>query len=332
MADDISTGGLDIAAAADTLGHDLFPSAPDSSQESVEDPEPEVSPHQASAPTEPAVEPPTVPDDIPVPKAWPKDMHGHWAKVPKEVREYLANVREKQMLDGLEQYKAEAQFGKMLREAINPYNHLLQQHRLEPHVAVQHLLGAHARLTTGTMEQRKAAYEELGRNLKIISDAQQAQAGTAPQVDPALQPVLEKVSALERDLEARKEADRQAAYAKASKEVEAFAADTTAHPYFDECSDHIVKLIQAGYPLQEAYDTAVLANPVTRAKEVARIQTEHEAKLKENARLESLPKKRATNLNVKSRDTKRAPTEPLGTMEDTLKSTLNEIRSRAHSS
>lgn len=331
MADDISTDtGLDIEAAAETLGHDLFPATPDPSQESVEDPEPVASPPQASAPTEPA--PVAAPQEIPVPKAWPKEMHGHWTKVPQEVREYLANVREKQMLDGLEQYKQEAQFGKQLREVLNPYNALLQQHRLEPHVAVQNLLNAHAQLTTGTMEQRRAAYERLGKELRIILDSQPGQAGQTPQVDPTLQPVLEKVSALERDLEARKEADRQAAYERASKEVEAFAADTTAHPYFDECSDHIVRLIQAGYSLQEAYETAVMANPVTKAKEVARIQTEYEAKLKENARLEALPKKKAANLNVKSRDTKRAPTEPLGTMEDTLKSTLNEIRSRAHSS
>jgi hypothetical protein len=73
----------------------------------------------------------------------------------------------------------------------------------------------------------------------------------------------------------------------------------------------------------------VWANPVTRAKELARVQTETETKFKENARLTALPKKQAAGVNVRSRDSQRAPTDTAeGTMEDTLRSTLKSIKDR----
>ena len=88
-------------------------------------------------------------------------------------------------------------------------------------------------------------------------------------------------------------------------------------------------LVKAGLPLQEAYEKAVWANPVTRAKELAKQQTADLAKARENARLAALPKKHAASVNVKSRDAGRTPTEPLGTMQDTMKQTLAEIKARA---
>lgn len=65
--------------------------------------------------------------------------------------------------------------------------------------------------------------------------------------------------------------------AKVSKIVDDFAKDP-AHPYFDELADEIAVQIKAGKELQEAYDTAVWANPVTRQKELARIQLEKDSK------------------------------------------------------
>ena len=65
--------------------------------------------------------------------------------------------------------------------------------------------------------------------------------------------------------------------AKVSKIVDDFAKDP-AHPYFDELADEIALQIKAGKTLQDAYETAVYANPVTRAKELARIQLEKDSK------------------------------------------------------
>lgn len=59
--------------------------------------------------------------------------------------------------------------------------------------------------------------------------------------------------------------------ARIEKEVEAFAADP-AHPFFDELSDDIAAILKTGASLAEAYEKAVWANPVTRAKEILRRQ------------------------------------------------------------
>ena len=65
-------------------------------------------------------------------------------------------------------------------------------------------------------------------------------------------------------------------------------------------------------------------------KENARLQKETEAKLREKSRTEAIAARKASSTNVRSRDTNRAPTEPLGTMEDTMRAVLKESRERAH--
>ena len=88
--------------------------------------------------------------------------------------------------------------------------------------------------------------------------------------------------------------------------------------------------MKAGYDLPTAYEYAVKINPVSAAKEVARIQTEAEANLNKKNSKEVIEAKNATKTNIKSRDTKTAHTEPLGTMEDTAKKTLRKINARTH--
>ena len=56
-----------------------------------------------------------------------------------------------------------------------------------------------------------------------------------------------------------------------NNEINIFAADP-AHPYFDDVANDITALLRGGgaKDLADAYDKAVWANPVTRAKEQAR--------------------------------------------------------------
>lgn len=313
MDNELETGdtGLDINAAVDSIGTDLG-----FGEDTPETPQTPEVPETPETPAEPEVVAPVV---RAVPKAWPKEMHEHWGKVDPKVQEYL-EIRERQMLDGLEGYKNDAGFGKTLREAIAPFEPMLTASNIDAPKAVQYLLGAHQRLTTGTPESKLAAYQELGRNLGLSQDQPNAE----------LTALRQEVQQLKSGFTQEQQAKLTAAKESIQKEVDAFAADTKAHPYFDECSEDIAKLISAGYALNDAYDKAVWANPVSRAKEVARIEKETEAKLRENARLDALKAKKATGSNVMSRETTRAPTEPLGKMDDTMKDTLAEIRARAH--
>lgn len=321
---------IDMEAAVDRLGAELFPEldAPPTdepaSEPETDAPSAPVSKAETPAPTDPvASHPVTV---KPAPKSWPKEMHDHWGKTPPEVQAYW-ETREKQMLDGLEQYKGSAQFGKSMHEVLTPYSHILQSQGIDAPRAVGALLQAHQRLTTGTLEQRRAAYDELGRNLGLPQAQAGEAAAAAPMIDPRVQALEQQFSQIQQTLTAQQQQAVDAARAKASQDVEAFASDPK-HAYFEECAADMLRFLQQGDSLQEAYDKAVWTNPVTREKQVqAHAQTELE-KARERARLDALPKKKAAGVNVRGRETQRTPTEPLGSMEDTLRETLTKIRAR----
>jgi len=260
-----------------------------------------------------------------VPKSWPKEMHEHWAKTDPKVQEYW-ETREKQMLDGLEQYKGDAGFGKQLRDVVTPYNAMLQAQGVDAPKAVQFLLNAHYQLTNSQPAERTAHFVRLAKQYGIDLSTVKTDETSA---DPKVKALEDRVNQLHNTLTTREQAALTEAKARVAKDVEAFASDPS-HPYFDEVADDIVAMLNAGFELKDAYEKAVWANPVTRQKEMVRIQTENETKLREKAKAEADKAKKASSSNVRSRDTQKAPTEPKGSMEDTMRETLREINSRAH--
>lgn len=333
MADELDTGatetggtddaGMDMEAAVESLGSDLFGAADDSAAQAADEGADSPAATDTPVAADPADKPAVV--ERPVPKSWAKEAHELWAKTPPEVQAQI-ELREKQMLDGIEQYRGEFGFAKSIRDVFAPYKAALQAQGWDEPKTVAYLMSTHQRLTQGTVEQRTEAYRALGKSLGLAADGA-VETGAA--ADPHVKELTDKVNKLETSLTTREQADIKAARDRISKEVEAFASDPK-HPYFDEVADDVIVYLNAGKSIEDAYEKAVFANPVTRAKEIARLQTEQTAKLRENARLDALKAQKAKGANVRSRDTGKAPTEPLGTMEDTMKSTLAEIRSRTH--
>ena len=316
---DTSTGTMDIDAAADRIGASVFgpmsepAETPGLSEQAV--PEPEVAAPQATAP---ATEAPKTYDP---PKSWKKEMHEYWTKLDPTVQGYFIE-REEQLLNGFKQFSP-------LRDALQPHLDYLNKQNIQAPYAIDSLLKAHRMLTEGPIEQRRAYYQQLGKNLKIMDEAMQAQGQQPAPVDPAVQQLQQKLSMLEDTIQQRTQREIETVKTEVQKEVDLFAADAKAHPYFDEVATDIAAFVSQGKSLQDAYDMAVWANPVTRAKEQARLLTEHEAKLKENARLTALPKKKAAGVNVRSSGEGAAPTEPVGSLEDTIRSVHRELRGRA---
>ena len=319
--------GLDIAAASESIGNELFPSQEPPSPETGQDDAPAaVDPPQSEA----AASTPDQPNTRAVPKSWAKEYHDYWGKIDPKAQEYIEK-REQDFLNGLEQYKTDSAFAKSIRETLNPYKQTLQGLNVNEVQAINALFRADHTLRYAQPAERLQHFKQLAQNygVDLAGLAAKTETPTAP-ANPELESVKQQLNSLQSTITAQHEAALQEARGKAQKEVEAFAADEKAHPYFNEVSDEMTLLLKADpkLSLQDAYDRAVRLNPVTYAKEVARIQTETEAKLKENARLEALPKKKAVQANVKSRDTQRTPTETAGTLEDDLKSNLAKIRAK----
>lgn len=326
------TGGFDMDAAVNEIGSGLGLSDNDTSEDTSTDDvdlggaeNAEVEVETDAAPATETVE--TTPTVRAPPQSWAKDKHEVWAKMPAEAQEYY-ETREKQMLDGLEQYKEHAGFGKQMREVMAPYKAFLTAQGVDEPKAAQYLLNAHYRLSNSPAVEKQAYFAQLAKSYGIDLAAYKPAEGT-PEVAPEVRALQEKVSTLESSLTQREQAVLNEARVKVAAEIETFASDPK-HQYFDECSDDIVALIQAGNTLEQAYEKAVYANPVTRAKEIARLQADNEKTLREKSKAQTEAARKAASTNVRSRDTRKAPTEPRGTMEDTMRATLKEIKERVH--
>jgi len=304
----------DIEEAAAGIASDLFGSDDSPQDEIVTDEQTDAAPQK-----EPTAQ--AVLEALAPPQSWAKEYHADWAQMPRRAQEYY-QIREKQMLDGLEQYKQFAGYGRNLQEAFKPYQESLKQQGLDEVKAVQYLLSAHQKLSDQDINRRREYFQELGR-LYGVDFSQNAQ-NQAQQ--PEIAPLLQEISGIKSVLQTIQQRERQSVEKSVREQVDAFANDP-ANPYFDEVSDEIVKMLNAGYDLKTAYANAVWANPVTRQKEMERIQTENAQKLEEKRKSEAQAAKKATSGNVRSRDTGRVPTEPLGSMEDTMRATLAQLRS-----
>lgn len=313
LASDTSTESTDYSASVDRIGSMLGSDILGKSEphESVQSEEP------APASTTPANGTPA-PQTYEVPKSWKKEMHEHWGKVSPETQAYIIE-REKQLLDGFSTYRP-------VQDAISPYLDWLQRSNIRPEQAVRSLFEAQMRLTQGPIEARRAAMEQLQKSLGLMPEPSPEQ--PTDQNGMALKSIQDKMNALEQHFQSQNEAQMRKIQAENEKMVNDFAADTKAHPYFEEVADEMAIFIKQGDSLQEAYAKAVRVNAAVSAKEQARLLTEAEAKWKENARLSALPKKKAASVNIQSDQDGAEPTEPLGSIEDTIKRTHKLIRAR----
>ena len=259
----------------------------------------------ADEPSEPEIDEPEVEKtEHPRPQSWAKDTTEIWDALPEAAKVQIEK-REKQMLDGLEQYKGDSGFGKQMREITEPYKAFITSQGVDAPRAVQFLLNAHYRLSTAQPAQRQQYFDQLAKSygVEFKKDEQQ--------IDPALKALQEKISSLESSMTAREQAAYEEARSRVALEVQTFASDPK-NQYFDECSEDIAAYIKAGHTLEDAYAKAVWANPITRAKELARTQKESETKLRGKAKSDAEAARKAASTNVRTRDTNKAPTEPSG--------------------
>lgn len=278
-------------------------------------------------------------EDYAPPQSWKKEMHPIWDKLarglpmtPEELKQTAKyyGEREKQMLEGLGGYKSDAEYARSVRPALAKHEDLLKSSGISASDAIDRLFSGHRQLSSGTPEQRKDALMRMANYYGI--ELAPADPNAQP-VDPTIKALQERVDRLTGSLTEREEREYQEVRAKSAAEVEAFAADTVKHPYFEECADHICMLLKANpkMPLGEAYEVAVQANPVTRQKEADRLQKEWEIGYRKKMEAAAKAAKKTTSTNVNGRDTTRTPTGQVATLDkldEVLGETLADIRSR----
>ena len=323
--EEAADSGFDMDAAVASIGSDLGlglddDAAPDEPS-LPQDEHQEADPKPAEVAKEPVQEAPQI---KPPPKSWSKDMHEEWSKLTPKAQDYYEQ-REKQMLDGLEQYKGDATYAKQLRDIITPYEPMLRAQGINQTEAIQYLMNAHYRLTNGSIDERRQVYQQLGEQLGFV---QQAAADQAP-VDPTVRQLQKTVEQLQSERQMEVRAAQQREHESNVRQIETFAADP-ANVYFNEVANDMLPLVNAGMKLEEAYKKAVWANEVTRAKELARIQTEADERRKADGTTKLETARKAASANVRSQETRKAPTDPKGdTWEETMRDVLRKRSERA---
>lgn len=263
------------------------------------------------------------------PKTWSKEALAEWATIPDRAKQEILK-REEDMFRGLEQYKAAADVGRAYDSAVEPYKQILSAEGVDPVQLFQSFAGNHYLLSRGTPEQKLGLAANLldSYGIDLIQLAEFI--GDQVPADPTIARLEQEIAELRAGQQRVQTQELSAQQARINAEVEAFAADPK-NIYFNELIDDIAKLMGSGAAasLQQAYDTAVYANPTTKAKELARLTAE--AKSAAEAETEARGKKvaRLTGPNVTTIPKQRDGTVPLGSMDDTLEETLAQIRSRA---
>lgn len=330
-------GDFDLAGAGDTISADLFgtsgggdngDNADDVSLDDTGDTDAgtaAATPPAAGTPQAKEGEGATPPaaSTLQPPKTWRPEAAAKFATLPPEVQQEILK-REEDIFKGLESYKADASIGKALKAVVQPYLQIFQSQGIDPMQQISGLMRAHVALATGTPEQKQQFFQHLAKEYGVELGME------APYIDPQVAGLQKQLAELQSRLNGREQQEIAEARSKLQAEIDAFASDP-AHQYFDEVANDIAGLLRSGAAksLQEAYEKAVWANPITRAKEQARLTAEAEAKAKAEAAGKAKQARKAIGANVKSSAKAASGTAPLGSIDDTLNAALATIKSRA---
>jgi len=253
-----------------------------------------------------------IPETKQAPSSWAKEQHEVWAKLPPEAQNYI-ELREKQMLDGIEQYKDGFRYANELNGVIEQYRDDIKEFGIPDSEVVYNLLSHHRAITKGTLEERQQAFLHIGYQTGLIPQDKE--------VDPQYTQLQERLNRIENQEKRRQQEINEREFNNVKRQVEEFASDPK-NKYFDELGEDIAIMLKAGIDLQSAYERAVWANPVTRAKEMAaQTQAQSEAKKKE-----AEAAKKASSVNINRARTDKESVSPLGSWDETMQGVINKMR------
>lgn len=275
---------------------------------------PEAVPETASEPSAPELPPLDVPD------TWTKEAAAGWSTLPRHVQEQVLK-REKDIFEGINQYKERASIADRLREVVAPYSQVMSQYQVDPIQQIGQLLSAHYTLALGSAEQKQRLFERLAADYGVTFTP-----ADPPYQDPQVAALQSEINTLKSQLTGLSSQGEAVRLAEVQKSISTFAADPK-NLYFNELVDDMTALVNAGLAgtVEEAYQQAIWRNPAIREKEIARLQGE---KVKESA-AKAAEARKATSVNIRTNDKAGGSAAPLGSIDDTLKQALAEIRARA---
>lgn len=298
---------------------------------SLVDPSQATPDEKAAAETPPETPTPPKPGEVDITKP-PTSLKGavqaKWSNLDPDVRSEF-HRREADFHKGLSAYKEMAEIGKIMDAEVRPYEAFIRSKNLSAPAVVRDLMNTAYTLNTGNPDAKLQVVlniaKEYGIDLSNVQEKAQQLATAAPQIDPVIAPLQQKLEAIEKQFEQQRTDAAQREYAELQRETNAFATNPK-NKFYEVVKLDMAALIETGRAdgLQDAYDKAIWANPEARAQLLAEQQAaERKAKAEKAAAA-----KKAASTNVAPRGT--LPAAPVvGSMEDTIRSAYRRIASNS---
>jgi len=220
------------------------------------------------------------------PSSWNAEAKALWSKIPPEFKALKdqAMKREQDFLNGYQQIKPDADYGKQFREFLTPYEPMFQEMGGAGQ-AIGDMLYTAKVLRYGTAQEKQNAMVEIAKKFNIPLPSQGAESVAPNDEIRALNERLLAFETKEKERELKAQEELKTSYTKAAEKwmTEKDKEGKPLRPYVDAVLNDMqlwVPHIKATNPeltpdkvFQEAYDRAVWANPETRAQlEAARQQ------------------------------------------------------------
>lgn len=208
----------------------------------------------------------------PKPPLWFKPDHGvEWDKLPEPFRKALEQ-REKDFAQGIEKHATPAKAWGAVEQHFAPFKEHLERAGSSVQQEVEGLIGTYKTLATGSDVERVQTLERLvatffgGRSIEQLAyELQQAGYQPAPQPDPYVRQLEQKLARLEQGLTGIQSSAQERERAQLQAEIASFAKDK---PDFDMLRPMIAGLMRANpeATLAEAYEQARWAHPEARKR------------------------------------------------------------------
>lgn len=244
--------------------------------------EPEV---QTETPKE--QEPAPEPDTIAAPVNWSPAGQAHWANVPPEVQQYIAD-RETDLHKTLTRHDDERDFGRSMYKEVQPYLAQIQAEGGTPQTAIRDLLNTAYILRTGDPETKRQLIIQTAHQFGVdLTNTE------LPQMTPEVQPLYNRIQSLEDTIRSQGQQQEQQLREQIDKEITAFSQDPK-NVHYEAVKAHMGQLIGSGAysTLEEAYDAACWSNPEIRDSILAQQRLEEDEKQKAEQRKRTEDSKR----------------------------------------
>lgn len=202
-----------------------------------------------------------------MPRNWKSGLD-KWHTLEPVTKDYILR-REREFAQGIEMYRNAATIGTTLMNEFSPYQEMLKSLNATPQQAVNYLLGAYARLVTGSPAEKAHFVVQLAQENGV--DIGEIVSNGLPQVDPNAEIYRQRYFELSGQLRQKEQQQQNAEQAEVNRQIDAFASDPK-HEHFDTVRPHMAALLGNGQAkdLQDAYDQACWAHPQVRASLVNR--------------------------------------------------------------